>query len=230
MILNGVNRPSVPGAVLARELATVPLFATLGPERLAALSSASAARRFERGDVVLHRGRPASRLVALFAGVVAPVADHHDGTRSRLRPLTAPCLFDKAAGLVGGSHKMDWTVLRPARGCYVDAAAFRQLFDEEPTVRDHVVRYLACETDRTRDTFGVATGSSTQRVARWLLSRQRAGESSLLLPAGQQGMAEEIGISRVAANRALQTLVQSGFVRTARGRIEILDPDRLRAL
>lgn len=45
----------------------------------------------------------------------------------------------------------------------------------------------------------------------------------------QQGMAEELGLSRVTVNRVLQSLMRSGAVRIRSGAVDLLDADILTA-
>jgi CRP/FNR family transcriptional regulator, cyclic AMP receptor protein len=94
-----------------------------------------------------------------------------------------------------------------------------------------VLYYLAAQVHDTRQALaGAAAGPAAARVARWLLVASRSGaRPHIRLPAGQQGIAEELGISRVTVNRALQELVRLGAIRTEPRAVTLLDLSQLDA-
>jgi CRP/FNR family transcriptional regulator len=105
------------------------------------------------------------------------------------------------------------------------------MLDEEPRLREHVLHYLANEVHVARETWvGSGGRSAICRVAWWLVTESRKGHPSLLrLPAGQQGLAEELGLSRVSVNRALRELARAGLISTRPRAVVLLDNDRLAA-
>jgi CRP-like cAMP-binding protein len=71
-----------------------------------------------------------------------------------------------------------------------------------------------------------AMHSSEQRLARWLATASELlGYSELRLP--QEELAGVLGLQRSVVNPALQKLKSDGVIDLARGRIQILDADRL---
>jgi CRP/FNR family transcriptional regulator, cyclic AMP receptor protein len=57
----------------------------------------------------------------------------------------------------------------------------------------------------------------------------RNAGARIKLPAAQQGLGEEIGLSRVTVNRALGVLSAAGAIRVEAGAIVALDPSQLAA-
>jgi CRP/FNR family transcriptional regulator len=94
---------------------------------------------------------------------------------------------------------------------------------------EHVLRYLAHQVGQGRAALAArATGSALTRLAHWLLTASGPGaRPTVRLPAGQQGLAEELGLSRVTVNRALQQLARAGAVGLRPGAIIVLDPAEL---
>jgi CRP/FNR family transcriptional regulator, cyclic AMP receptor protein len=202
----------------------VPLLAVLPPERLAALAPELPARPVAPGQVLARAGDVASQLIVVEQGTLVAAHDTREGMRVRLSTVVAPCVVDKVATLAGGAHTATWTAATSGRVRLLSAATLRLLVDEVPAVRDHVLRYLAGEVNRHRH---VRVRSADRRpaaqVADWLVEASRRHGPVVRLPGGQQGLGEELGLSRVTVNRALQALARAGVVRLRPGRIEVLD-------
>jgi CRP-like cAMP-binding protein len=81
--------------------------------------------------------------------------------------------------------------------------------------------------------YGVHVGvcnamhSSEQRLARWLVNAaDLLGGSEIRLP--QEELASVLGLQRSAVNPALQKLKTESLIDIGRGRILVVDPERLR--
>lgn len=216
----------------AADLATVPLLAQVTGERLHDLARAHPLKHFAAGNVLMFQGAPASRLLIMLDGQASAVVSHPCGTRSRYPLAAAPCVIDKAAVLAGGAYPATWTAITPGRAVALTAHAFLALLRDQPPVREHVLRYLALQVSHTRTALtSRAAGPAAIRLAHWLLEASQSGARPVVrLPAGQQGIAEELGLSRVTVNRALQQLSRQGTIRLRPQAIIVLDPARLAAL
>jgi CRP/FNR family transcriptional regulator, cyclic AMP receptor protein len=199
---------------------------------LSGLAAAHPAWRFPAGKVLCRQGDPAGSVLILLDGQATAVTDHADGTRYRYPLMTAPCVFDKAAVLAGTAYPATWTAATAGHALTLSAAQFRALLAEQRPVREHVLRYLAVEVSQVRAALSTRTlGPAAVRVAGWLLAASESAKTPLIrLPAGQQGMAEELGLSRVTVNRALQHLLRIGAVRTRPRAIVVLDPAMLASI
>lgn len=213
----------------AADLARVPMLAQVSGERLRHLAAAHPARRFTAGRVLLHQGTPATHLLIMLDGQASAIVDHPAGDRSRYPLMTGPCVIDKAAVLAAGAYPATWVATAPGRTLMLSAPAFWALLRQLPAVREHVLCYLARQVSQSRDALADrAAGPPVRRLARWLLAATASGATSAVrLPAGQQGLAEEIGLSRVTVNRALQRLARAGIVSVRPRVIVVLDPVKL---
>jgi CRP/FNR family transcriptional regulator len=146
--------------------------------------------------------------------------------------MTAPCVIDKAAVLAAGTHPATWVATTPGRALVLSAPAFWALLCEQHQMREHVLRYLALQVGQTRAALAArATGSALTRLARWLLAASGPGrQANVGLPAGQQGLAEELGLSRVTVNRALQQLARTGAISLRPRAVTVLDPAGLASI
>jgi CRP/FNR family cyclic AMP-dependent transcriptional regulator len=215
----------------AGELATVPMLAAVSRQRLRELAAGHRVRGIAAGTVLVRRADPATRLFVVLRGDVSAVVDHRDDARFRYPLISGPCVIDKAAVLAGRAHPAAWVAVSDCRTLILSAATFKTLLEYERGLREHVLYYLAAQVHDTRQALaGAAAGPAAARVARWLLVASRSGASPhIRLPAGQQGIAEELGISRVTVNRALQELVRLGAIRTEPRAVTLLDLSQLDA-
>jgi CRP/FNR family transcriptional regulator, cyclic AMP receptor protein len=196
----------------AADLARVPMLAQVTGESLRQLAQAHPVRNFTAGGVLLHQGAPATHLLIMLDGQASAVVDHRGGSRSRYPLMAGPCVIDKAAVLAAGAHPATWVATAPGRALILGAPAFWALLRQQPPVREHVLRYLARQVGQNRDALAArADGTAARRIAHWLLAVSASGPA-VHLPAGQQGLAEELGLSRVTVNRALQQLARTGSV------------------
>jgi CRP/FNR family transcriptional regulator, cyclic AMP receptor protein len=218
------RRPAA-AAELTAELATVPMLAQIPAGRLHRLAQAHPAWRFAAGRVLLHQGAPAERLLVMLDGQASAVVHHSTGDRSRYPLMTAPCVIDKAAVLAAGTYPASWVAGTPGRAVTLSAATFWALLREQPSMREHVLRYLARQVGQGRAAAGRGGRPAITRLASWLLAASGpGGRPAIALPAGQQGLAEELGLSRVTVNRALRQLARAGLVALRPRGVTILDP------
>jgi CRP/FNR family transcriptional regulator, cyclic AMP receptor protein len=114
----------------------------------------------------------------------------------------------------------------------LSAPAFRALLCEQHQMREHVLRYLALQVGQARAAPAArATDPARTRLAHWPLTATGPGATPAIgLPAGQQGLAEELGLSRVTVNRALQQLARAGAIRLRPWAIIVLDPAGLASI
>lgn len=173
-------------------------------------------------------GAPARYLIVVEVGSLIAVHDARTGTRVRLSSVVAPCVIDKVATLDGQVHTATWMATRPCRLRLLPSELFVQLVEEQPELRSHLLSYLSKEANRLRRArIRQAAPGPLAQVADWLTEARRVHGDTVRLEGGQQGLGEEIGLSRVAVNRALQALVVAGVVRVRPRMVSVLNPERL---
>ncbi|MER7443804.1 Crp/Fnr family transcriptional regulator [Micromonospora avicenniae] len=212
-------------------LARVPMFRTLDDALLGEIARRHTARSVPAGVALAHTGDPAEHLLVVESGTVSAACHGRDGSRVRFVTVTGPAVVDKAAVLAGGRHTATWTTASPCRVSRLPASLLRQLIDTVPSMRDHVLRHLSEQVNQDRlAMIRRAFGRPVVRVASWLLETGRGRAGRVGLPGSQEGLGEEIGLSRVSVNRALRDLAASGLVRVEPGAVVVLDPPGLAAV
>ncbi len=185
-------------------LLRVPLLRVLPRARVEELAQDMPVRLMPVGQVVARAGDPATHLLIVESGSLAAVHETPAGSRVRLAAVTGPCTLDKAATLHEAVHTTTWTTIDACRIRLLPARVLRHLLHQEPALREHVLRYLAAEANaHRRSRMRRAASDPIAQVADWLVETERAVGSSIPLPGGQQGLGEELGLSRVTVNRAL---------------------------
>ena len=207
------------------DLGRVPMLAQVTAEWRRRLAQAHPVRTFTAGSILLRQGAPATRLLIMLDGEASAVVDQRGGARSRYPLLAGPCVIDKAAVLAGGTYPATWVTTTPGRTIILSASAFWTLLRQQPSAREHVLRYLARQVGQSRDVLAArAADAPVGRLARWLLAASASGDTTTIrLPAGQQGLAEELGLSRVTVNRALRHLACAGAISVRPRAVVVLD-------
>lgn len=161
-------------------------------------------------------------------GAVAGIAETAAGQRARLGTFAGPCAVDKIAVLGDGRHSATWEVLRSATVRRVPRQPLLELIEDVPAVCRHALSHLAHKARRAQSALVLASTTNTMtRTALWLVEQLPGPGGIVPLPAeGQQGLAETIGASRVATNRALQQLAREELIRVeGRGRVRGVRPE-----
>jgi CRP-like cAMP-binding protein len=102
------------------------------------------------------------------------------------------------------------------RATMQSATLFSLLIRHEQVVYAQAQQSAACNAVHTIE----------ERLARWLL-RARDLSQSDTLPFTQEFLAEMLGVRRTSVSTVAHTLQQAGFLKYARGRIQIVDLEGL---
>lgn len=118
------------------------LLRVLPRSRVEALARELPARVVPAGQVVARTGDLATYLIIVQSGSLAAVHETAAGARVRLAGITGPCTVDKVATLHEAVHTATWTATFDCRIRLLPARVLRQLLNQEPALREHVLRYL----------------------------------------------------------------------------------------
>jgi CRP-like cAMP-binding protein len=229
-------RTSSDPPALHAALEAMPLFGELGAEDLAALAAVARTRRYQRGEVIFRQGDPGDALHILLSGRVKISSPSDTGVEAILTTLRPGEWFGALALLDGAPRSASATAVDAAETLVLPRDRFRQLVDDVPSIRDHVLEALAHELRRlTRHVeelhFLDIAGRLAARLA-YLAEEQGGlpdgGELRLDGPLTQGELASMVGSTRQSVNRLLGNLVADGLLRVERDAIVILDLDGLR--
>ena len=115
---------------------------------------------------------------------------------------------------------------------YISKTDLYRATQENPDMQEMYLNVTAeCIQEVVNTFFSFAFLPLQSRVARILLDRLRAdGEGTRIVSATHEMLAAATGTSREVATRTLGKMQADGILRTGRGKVEILDLERLEAL
>ncbi|MEY2423266.1 MAG: family transcriptional regulator, cyclic receptor protein [Acidimicrobiaceae bacterium] len=189
-------------------------------------------RRFSKGATLFYEGDPGESLHLLDKGRVAirvstPLGDV--GTLSVLGPgesFGEQALVDETSKRSATAVAMD-----TVETLTLDRVAFDELRKGHPSIDQVLVRTLAEQVRRlsTLVIEALYLPAETRLLRRLseLASLFASGDAEVLVPITQEELSTMAGTTRPTANRVLRAGVDQGYVRLERGRIVVLDRERL---
>ncbi len=204
---------------------------SLPPAVLQALVADAHELSIPAGSVVHRAGHDAGHLELVVSGLVRVYVTASDGRTMTVRYCRAGALIGAASlftapfALPATIQTVTDTSVLALRASLVRRAADRDVRVARALVDELSERVLAFVAEIPATAFA----SIRQRVARHLLdlaSESQTG-SALVARVGQHELAAAAGTSREVVVRALRELRDDGLIRTSRGAIELLQPERL---
>lgn len=185
--------------------------------------------RVPSGEVAFRKGDACRNFILVLAGCVRVQLSTEGGrevTLYRVRPgdtcaLTTSCLVGKEDYPAEAVVEEDITALM------IPDSEFRQaLLDSEP-FRLFVFRGFSGRLCAIVSRMEMVTlRTIDERLAAHLLKR----DVDVLSNVTHKGLASEIGTAREVVSRKLRSFESDGLIKSSRGRIEILDREKLAAL
>lgn len=213
----------------------VPPLRTRDPATWAALRRGGLLRRVERGSVLLHEGDDSDYVVLIEDGALKVVALAENGNVVVLAVRRAGDMVGDFAAVESGPRSASLVAVQRSTVVIVTAASLMGVMRARPESAFALLRATVAritEGDRRRVEFSsYEVGERIRRVLLELVCLFRAegadDDSPVLIPLIQQDLASLASASRESTARVLRRLRARGVVRTARGRILVVHPDRL---
>lgn len=183
---------------------------------------------FPVGQFVALAGDSLKRCYFPNSGMISLLAETRDGGAVEVG-------FTGVEGMIGmpiifGKNEMPYQALvqAPSEGYVVSAARVSELFQRCGVFHDAVLRYSYVETRQLTQTAVCNHFHPIQaRMCRWLsVMCERSGNRHLKLT--HEFLAHFLGVQRTSIGSIAGALQREGIIDYSRGRIEILDVDRLR--
>ncbi|MGI9557743.1 MAG: Crp/Fnr family transcriptional regulator [Solirubrobacterales bacterium] len=216
-------------------LARVPLFSDLSDPELARISSVAVARSYPATTRVLHEGDSGDTCYVIRSGKLRVTREHSGGRAIALAQLGPGEMFGELAMLDGEARSASVETLTPVELLAITAADMRGLLAKNSEI---TIKLVAALTRRVRDVNERLAKQSFQtvpsRVAGVLdqLASEGAaapGSEGVAIRMRQADLAQLAGTSRESVSRFLAILERAGVVSVGRGRVTVLEPQRLRA-
>jgi CRP-like cAMP-binding protein len=180
---------------------------------------------------LLHRpGEPIEHVYFPGGGFCSVLTVLRDGDMVEVATIGREGMVGIAAVLDGGRMSAASMVQGETEICYrMKANAFRREMDRRAVFYDLLTNYAqALMGFIMQSTACNAVHSVEQRLARWLLMARDRMESDEF-PLTQEFLAMMLGVSRPSVTIIAGTLQKAGLITYRRGRIHIVDGDKLEA-
>ncbi len=188
-------------------------------------------RKFRNGDTLFHQGDPGDSVHLLDRGHVAIRVVERGGVVVTLDILGPGSAFGEQTLIDSNARRTASAVaIGVVETLMIQRDAFIELREQHPAVSNVLVEVLAAQVRRlSEQLLDAHSMGAEQRVVKRLVllaGEFRDGDAATL-PITQEELASLAGTTRPTANRALQALVDDGFVQLGRGRIHIPNVTRL---
>lgn len=183
---------------------------------------------YRQGTTLFRQGDPTEEVMILERGEIELVRET-GGERLVVQIVHPGSSLDQLALILGSPYRhsavtlSETTVLRLRLDTI---AALEELF---PEIAFRWLRLVAHALDRAYERLQQFAGKSAAEQVALLLLDETAARDAPMLELTQDELGATLGLSRQTVSRVLHDLVRERIVRSERGRIVILDLDKLRA-
>ena len=209
----------------------IPILQGLSPETMAQVERALIARRFAKGDYVVHKGGPGDALMFLLAGRLQVVDMTIDGKEIGLSFIKPGDYFGELSIIDDQPRSAAVIATEPSLVALLPRAQAQALIYKNPPVAEKILRRMAAglrNASNYRAILGIP--NAFQRVYTLLLQFTATAPGGLVvienLPR-QQEIAIMVNTSRETVSRAVQELIQRGIVEKDLRRLIVRKPEAL---
>jgi len=217
-------------------LRRVPLFSELSRAQLEQIASVAIPRSYPKGVRVFHEGDESDACYIVRSGDLRITREHSDGRAIALATMGPGDIFGELAMLDRKARSASVEALTDTELLALPATDFRRLLRENNEI---TVKLVIALTRKVRDANERISRQSFQTVpsrVAGVLNQLLAEEAvtplvkdGVTIRLRQSDLAQMAGTSRESVSRFLATLERAGVVQVGRGRVTVIEPERLDA-
>ena len=213
------------------------LFEGVSESILERIAAASQVARIEKNKLLFQRGDESDALYIVIDGLVRIWVGSENGKELTITILEDGDVFGEIGLLDGLPRSASATALEETSLLLVRRATLQSMLEEDPKLSLHIIELL-CERLRfnTNALSDFAFMDLRGRLARKLMDlalshgKLTGNRVAFARKFSQTELANMLAVSREAINKQLAPLMQENVLEIDKGRLIILDLDRLRAL
>jgi len=198
------------------------------PDELAALHAVGVQKRFLPGDRLVSIGDRSKEVFYLTSGLVKIVVLSESGTESVFGMRTPGVFIGDLATLNDERRSADVVAVEPTTAIVVTANRFIHYLETVPAVALALLRMQSRRLNEMIHRTMLGGRSVKARIAQRLIELEGRSGNAGVVELTQSDLAKLIDASREWTSKALGELRRDGAVETTRGKILILDHDKLR--
>jgi CRP-like cAMP-binding protein len=206
-----------------------PILSPLSADERRQVLALARRRRFQRGEVVVHRDDPADTMHLVQTGCLAVRVLTPVGDMATLA-LVGPGEAVGEMGLVRSEHMRTATIqaLAPTETYALNRQTFADLRREHPAVDAMLVQILADRlaelTERLVDALYTPAPRRVATLIETLAESYRDASGAATIPLTQEDLASLAGTSRLTVSRVLRGMRERGRIEVGRGRLVVRAP------
>lgn len=211
------------------------LFGGLDPVLLDRLASLCRRRDLARGQLLFSQGDEADGLYIVTAGILRIMLVAGDGRELTLNLMEPGDVVGEISLLDGLPRSAGAVAMTDVTCLVLGQSAFETALDENPSLSRQII-YALCELLR-RNTESISDrafldlrGRLCRLFGALAVGHGRQGDdgaTEIALPITQTDVAAMLGVTREAVNKQINALSKVGMVRSAQGKVLVLDLDGL---
>ncbi len=213
---------------VARGLADVLPVNELSDPQLSELLAQAKLRRFERDEVIYHRGDPARDLHVVVEGSVKLIREDVEGREVLLWVLGRGGVLGQQA-IFGRSRPTSAIATTDAVTIQLLGETCARMLERNPRILYRAFEMFEARVEKlTQALEDVMLLDVPGRLAKYLLDAGSGQIDSHALTLTQDELAAAVGSTRVTVNKVLADFEHRGLIRVARRHVDVLDPEKLR--
>lgn len=209
-------------SVTVDALRSLPMFESLGVERLVPIARVATQRRVARGQTILRAGDRTDYVYLILSGNLKVLVSDEEGREVILSILGPGEFFGEMGVLDDNPRSATVVAVGPAELVVISKADFRKCLADNFDLSLYIMRNLVKRLRQAdRKIESLALMDVYGRVARLLLemSEEVDGRQVVNRKISKQDIAKMIGASREMVSRVMKDLHQQGLIEESEGRI-----------
>ena len=209
------------------DLAQMKPFSLLPKAEMERIAPSCSQRAINAGDVIYSEDQWVDYLWVLTAGLVRIAAQPPGGGQATVNIMRPGDLIGCLNGICRHRHPTEGMTLVDSSVIVIPKRRYQELLTHADFAQG-IIHILGERLWESQSMRAIATQSSEKRLAWTLLWLH--GKMGRRIPMTRRMIAETAGVARETSIRVLSPLEKKGWVKTRRGVLELLKPEKLREL
>src|SRR3989338_3355036 len=213
---------------LEQFLRQVPIFERLATDARRRLADRVQERRFDKGETLFHEGQPSESVWIVREGRIHLVHYQPSGSTQAYCVMAGGELFCGLPAMDRGADPGTAVAAVPSSVLQIPTTALHDLMQRSPAILQDTLCTFSSRLRQVEAKGCLVHDPVERRVAQALLVLQKKFGSTI--PLTRQEVAELAGTTVETVIRTMSRFQREGWVRSTRGKIQLVAPDRLRRL
>ncbi|MBW7859477.1 MAG: Crp/Fnr family transcriptional regulator [Rhodocyclaceae bacterium] len=223
---------------ICRLLVHVPLLSGLGPEEIARFARGVREQKFERGEVLFHRGDPCHGFHLLLSGQIKLAFTSSDGHEKVIEIIRPGHSFGEAVMFMDKPYVVMAQALSDCKLLHISKVVVFEEMNRDPAFCRMIIAGLSQRLHHLiGDVETYSLRSGRDRIIGYLLREEKMdggdlpsqGRVTIRLPTSKGTIASRLNLTQEHFSRILHELTDAGLIEVEGRTIHILDINRLRA-